>query len=247
MDADRLVRIGDEVVAEIAAVLACTHDWALSGERNGQYRVDVAVNDAALAVLRSYPVGILSEESGLENADADVVVVLDPLDGSTNASRGVAWYATSVCAVDRHGPAVAVVADQSGGDVYRARRGGGATINGEPLVRRDGAIEWAEALVGVSGLAPHHLGWGQFRAFGAAALDLCLVASGVLDAFIDCSHDAHGVWDYAGGALVCREMGVDVVDAAGRDLYVLDPTVRRTPVAAPSRLLDLAVAARRSF
>ena len=104
----------------------------------------------------------------------------------------------------------------------------------------------SDALVGLSGLPPHHLGWRQFRAFGASALDLCLVASGTLDAFIDCSPDAHGVWDYAAGALICVEAGAHVVDAFGRDLVVLDHEVRRTPVAAATdQLLAAALDARR--
>ena len=45
---------------------------------------------------------VLSEESGRTGVDdSDVVVVVDPLDGSTNAARGIPWFATSLCAVDR--------------------------------------------------------------------------------------------------------------------------------------------------
>jgi fructose-1,6-bisphosphatase/inositol monophosphatase family enzyme len=67
---------------------------------------------------------------------------------------------------------------------------------------------------------------------GASALDICAVASGTFDGFVDMSPDAHGVWDYLGAALVVREAGGAVVDAFGRDLTVLDHAARRTPVAA---------------
>ena len=50
----------------------------------------------------------------------------------------------------------------------------------------------------------------------------------------DATVDEHGVWDYLGGLLVCREAGVAVVDAAGRDLVVRDHAARRTPVAGAS-------------
>ena len=104
------------------------------------------------------------------------------------------------------------------------------------------------AVIGLSGLPPRHLGWGQFRALGAAALDLCAVADGRLDGYLDCSEDAHGVWDYLGATLVCAEAGVEVVDAGGRELCVLDPEARRTPVAgAGPTLTDALVEARRSF
>ena len=74
------------------------------------------------------------------------------------------------------------------------------------------------------------------------------MATGVLDGYVDCSFDAHGSWDYLGGMLVCLEAGACVVDAAGRDLVVLDHGARRTPVAAATPgLLDQLLAARSSF
>ncbi|MGI9601095.1 MAG: inositol monophosphatase family protein, partial [Acidimicrobiales bacterium] len=80
----------------------------------------------------------------------------------------------------------------------------------------------------------------------AAALDLCAVASGELHGFVDCTADAHGVWDYAAAMLICREVGVDMVDASGRDLLVLDHEARRTPVAAAQPLLGQLLEARAS-
>src|SRR6185436_20001881 len=104
------------------------------------------------------------------------------------------------------------------------------------------------SLVGLSGYPPEHLGWKQFRALGAAALDLCAVATGVLDGYLDCSWNAHGSWDYLGGMLVCQEAGAFVVDAEGRDLVVLEHEARRTPLAAATpELLDALVRARASF
>ena len=70
----------------------------------------------------------------------------------------------------------------------------------------------------------------------------------MLDGYVDCSVDPHGPWDYLGGLLVCHEAGAVVVDAAGRDLVVLDHAARRTPLAAATpALLDEVVAARRSI
>ena len=95
---------------------------------------------------------------------------------------------------------------------------------------------------------PGPLGWRQFRALGAAALDLCLVASGGLDGYVDCSRDAHGPWDYLGGMLICLEAGGAVADAEDRDLVSVEHADRRTPLAAATpALLAEVVAARRSF
>jgi myo-inositol-1(or 4)-monophosphatase len=172
----------------------------------------------------------LSEESGLELVDEMPIVVIDPVDGSTNCSRGIPWYATSLCLVDGDGPAVALVVNQASGQRWSAIRGEGAWCDGRRLVP-SGRTTLSEAIVGISAAAPPSPGWAQFRALGASALDLCLVADGVLDGFVDCGVDQHGPWDYLGGMLVCREAGAIVSDAAGRDLVVLEHTSRRTPVA----------------
>jgi fructose-1,6-bisphosphatase/inositol monophosphatase family enzyme len=189
----------------------------------------------------------MSEESGEHATERDVVVVLDPVDGSTNASRDLPWYATSLCAVDGEGARAALVVDQASGARYEAVRGGGARVDGRSLVPSPCA-DLQDAFVGLSGYPPRHLGWRQFRALGAIALDLCAVAAGRLDAYIDCSSSAHGSWDYLGGLLVCREAGALVSDAEGRELVTIDHTARRTPVAAgtPS-LLDQVLQARRGF
>jgi fructose-1,6-bisphosphatase/inositol monophosphatase family enzyme len=115
-------------------------------------------------------------------------------------------------------------------------------------LRRAGAPPLGEAIVALADLPPRRLGWGQFRCYGAAALDLCAIADGRFDAYVDCGADAHGVWDYLGAVLVCREAGVPVVDAWDRDLCVLDHEARRTPVAAGDEaLLAELLEQRRSF
>ncbi len=237
----------EETAAAVIAALDVVSDWGPSGLRDTQYMSDVAADTAALGVLDRAGVGVLSEESGLRRASSSVLVVVDPLDGSTNAERGLPWYATSLCAVDAHGPLAALVVNLASGERFSAVRGGGALRNGEPITSST-CTSLAQAFVGLSGLPPSHLGWRQFRAYGASALDLCAVACGVLDAFIDCSPSAHGVWDYLGGLLICHEAGAVVTDAHGRDLVVRDPALRRTPVAAASSdLLDEILSKRRTF
>ena len=128
-----------------------------------------------------------------------------------------------------------------------AERGAGATADDRVLTP---SVKTAlnESLVALSGYPRQYLGWYQFRALGAAALDLCAVATGVVDAYLDCSWNAHGPWDYLGGMLVCQEAGAFVVDADGRDLITLEYTDRRTPVAAgTAALLEEAVAARHTL
>lgn len=213
-----------------------------------QYAIDVAADTAAVAVLVSAGLGVLSEESGLHHGSREVVVVLDPVDGSTNASRGIPWYATSLAALDAEGLRAGLVVNQASGERFEAVRGGGARLDGDPIASSDQEV-LADALVAISGYPGHHggrpLGWGQHRVLGAASLDLCAVACGRADAFAD-THQSGGLgpWDHLAGLLVCREAGAFAADALGRELVTLGHGDRRAPVvAATPALLDALLAA----
>ena len=171
--------------------------------------------------------------------------MVDPLDGSTNASRPLPWFASSICVLDRGVARVAVVHDHSSGVRWDAIAGGGARVDGASLPMRD-PVALEDSIVAVNGLPPRNPGWAQFRCFGAAALDLCAVADGRVDAFVDFDHEALGPWDYLGGMLICREVGVRVVDAFDRPLESAEHGARRTPVAGVGVVCDRLVAARRA-
>lgn len=244
---DSLLALFVTIAEAVRESLDGIEDWHRPGERAGQYGLDLTADAVALQLLDESGLGVLSEESGLRRADASVVVVIDPVDGSTNASRGIPWFATSLCAVDADGPFVALVENQANGTRYTAVRGGGAFRNGAPI-RPSGSTKLSKSIVGLSGLPPRWLGWKQFRALGAAALDMCAVADGTLDAYIDASPSAHGSWDYLGGMLVCEEAGAVVMDAQGRGLVTLEHAARRTPLAAATaELLARIVAERQTF
>jgi len=224
----------------IAGVLTSNLDWSLSGLKPTQYAVDVLTDNAALAVLHGAGIAVLSEESERtgEFGAHDVLVVMDPLDGSTNASRGIPWYATALCALDHGGLRAALVVNQaSGRDRYWATRGGGAFRNGERITH-SACTDMHEAVIGISGMPKHKPNWAQFRAHGAAALDICLVAEGALDGWID--FNTHGVWDYLASLLICEEAGVAVGEHNDYELLVTEHSERRTPlVAATPELLSV--------
>lgn len=247
MTDDVLLAVLSEAAAAVRAALDGLGDWGPAGTRPGQYHSDIAADRAALDVLGGAGLGVLSEETGPHGTDRDLVVVLDPVDGSTNAARGIPWYATSLCAVDRGGARMALVVNQATGERFEAVRGGGAMRNGRPTAPT-ACTRLDDAVLGLTGYPPVDFGWRQMRSLGAAALDLCAVACGRLDAYIDCSSHAHSPWDYLGGMLVCQEAGASIVEASGRDLLTLGWTDRRVPVAAATpELLNQAVAARRGF
>lgn len=236
MDPVGLLELFDQAAADVARELETLEDWGLSGAIAGQYNSDVVADEVVVDRLLAAGLGVLSEETGLHESSRDVIVVVDPVDGSTNAAAGIPWFATSLCAVDSTGPLAALVVNQADGTTFTATRGGGSFRDGSPI-GPSAVAEPVEAFVGLSGYPEDPLGWRQFRALGAAALDLCAVAGGVLDAYVDCSVDAHGPWDYLGGMLICQEAGAVVVDAAGRDLVCLEHNCRRTPVAGATRAL----------
>jgi myo-inositol-1(or 4)-monophosphatase len=227
-----------DVADAVYGVLSTNTDWGLSGQRATQYSVDLRADAAALEVLHAAGCAVLSEESGRtgEWREDSIIVVMDPLDGSTNASRRVPWYATALAAIDAHGHRASLVANQfTNEDRWTATLGGGAFRNGE-AISPSRCERIADAVVGVSGLPKKHPGWAQFRALGAAALDICLVAQGTLDGWVDLS--MHGVWDYLASVHICAEAGALVSEASNRNLMVTEHSERRSPiVAATSSLL----------
>ena len=227
-------------------VVTSNSDWAESGVRAGQYNVDVMVDLVCVESLLDAGFDLLSEETGIQHAGAEGhrrgIVVVDPLDGSTNASLGLPWFATSLCWVVDGVPIASMVTNLATGERFEAIAGRGARSSGLTLSVRTPLGAIGDAIVGVSGLPSHHFGWRQFRAMGASALDICAVARGGFDGFVDTSPDAHGVWDYAGAMLVLIEAGGVMVDALGRDLLTLEHDARRTPIAASNpELLDTLV------
>ena len=242
------------VVDAVGESLLGQLDWGLAdgGAHAAQYHHDRTADAAALRVLFDAGVGVLSEESGLHSVSgAPVVVVVDPIDGSTNASRRLPWWSTALCAVDTSGPWVAMVHDHASGARFHAVRGAGAfCARGDgsfARVERPPTPTLAGSVISLAGWPPHHFGWAQFRSYGSLALELCAVADGRLDGHIQFVTDEVAPWDYLAGALVCAEAGARVIDAFDRDLVVVDHLVRRTPIAAGSdALLNELVAARRA-
>jgi NAD+ kinase len=205
-------------------------------------RVDQLVEEAVLAQARELGVSVLSEEAGLVDLGSPTLAVVDPVDGSRNAGRGIPFHCTSVAV----GPASGTLRDlQAGvvvnlvtGDTYAAGRGAGATLNGKPVARRPfdadevmvGVIaDYSETEIDEAHARPDH----HIRDLGSAALEMCLVGTGAMDAFI-----VRKPWlriiDIAAATLFVREAGGSVGDpVTGLDLEVpLDMAVRTGVLAA---------------
>ena len=222
-DAARAVRVAVEAID--------ASDLRKRTNRAGQYALDLVADQEACAVLQRAAVRIVSEESGVHaRPGADVTVVLDPVDGSTNCSRRIPYWATSICALDADGALAGLVVNQATGVCVTAIRGGGAFRDGVRL-RASSATRVEESMVYLTGTPSTLLPWKQFRSLGSAALGLCEIATGALDGFLDAG-GYHAPWDYLAGYLACIEAGAVARDAQDRDLVSDDISVRRQLVAA---------------
>jgi fructose-1,6-bisphosphatase/inositol monophosphatase family enzyme len=236
VDDKGLLRVLDDVAGAVRLALDELDDWGPSGVRPGQYKLDLAADAAALPILHGAGLAVLSEESGVTGS-GDMLAVIDPVDGSTNAHRNIPFYCTSVCILDDEGPRVGLVVNQATGARYSAVRGQGAARDGQAITP-SGCTDLSSAVVGVTGLPLRHGGWAQFRAFGAAALEFCAVAEGIIDAYMVMGrHTLYG-WDYLAGMLICAEAGAVTVERDDADLVVRDSGPRRPIVAATAELAE---------
>ena len=239
MDPAFLQHLFAQTAEAIREALSKSNDWSKADGHPGQHIGDVVANEAALNLLQDAGLAVLSEESGFTagSKEGDCTIVIDPVDGSTNASKAIPWYSLSICAVDAAGPLLARVENLVTGQSFTAQRGSGAHFEGSPIAPSD-VKHLSKAVLGLSGHPKQHWGWKQYRSLGSSALDMCLVAKGSLDGFVDCSAQdsvaskGHGPWDYMAAMLICQEAGASVAEAKGRDLVVLDHAARRYPVAA---------------
>ena len=238
MDEVRLLQVLDEAVRAVRSALNGLDDWGPAGTRPGQYRLDLAADAAALPILHGAGLAVLSEESGVTgSSSAALTAVIDPVDGSTNAHRGIPFYATSICVLDAEGPLVGVVVNQATGVHFEAVRGAGARRDGH-AIRPSGCTELSSAIVGISGFPGLSPGWAQFRALGAAALEFCAVAEGTLDAYAVVGKSTLFGWDYLAGLLICSEAGATTLERDGADIVVRDDGTRRPIVAATRPLAE---------
>jgi fructose-1,6-bisphosphatase/inositol monophosphatase family enzyme len=233
VDDDELMAVLDRTVSVVREALHIVEDWRPMTDAltHNQYAIDLAADGPAVAHLTAAGLAVLSEESGLHHAEREVTVVIDPVDGSTNASRGIPWYATSLAAVDADGVRAALVVNQATGERFEAVRGRGARRNGAPIHVQP-CTELVGSLAVLCGVPPVHGPWAQARVMGAAALDICSVACGRFDAYLDNTAGIHGPWDYLGAMLVLTEAGGVMEDFEERPLVHLEHAAKRGPMAA---------------
>ncbi len=208
-------------------------------------RIDRVAEAAILRVLdyEGVKVNVLSEEAGFIDRGGEATLVVDPIDGTHNAIRGVPAYSVSIALGHERLADVeeGVVRDLVAGATYYAAAGRGSYLNGKPIHVRP--FDPSDSLFTV------YLGTNahpesarvaskarRVRSLGAASLDLCLVARGAADLYF--MHSAVvetklRAVDIAAGTLVVREAGGQVLDLQGRDLDIPLTSDARTDLMAP--------------
>lgn len=163
--------------------------------------------------------GLLAEEGSHSDASSDRRWVVDPLDGTTNyLYRFPAWN-VSVALEDGQGSLVGVVHDPLRGETFTAVRGGGSFLDGRPLaITPPSGLDTALVATGF-GYSPERRAAQaelltrvlpqvrDIRRAGAAALDLCWLAAGRVDAYYERGLNH---WDWAAASLVVSEAGGEV-------------------------------------
>ena len=228
---DDYAREAAEIAREAGQILrnrfGQPHDVRFKGTIDLVTEADQAAEDLIADRLRTVcPDHVLLCEEGSVGATAGSTYrwVVDPLDGTTNFAHGLPTFAVSIALEDAGNPVVGVVYDPMRDELFVARKGAGATLNGGPIHvsavdrliasilvtgfsydfarRAQQADVWRDILIRVQGI----------RQTGSAALNLCYIAAGRLDGYWE-----RGIapWDVAAGAVMVTEAGGAVTDMRG--------------------------------
>ena len=181
--------------------------------------------------------GFITEEGLASHTDEQLLWVVDPLDGTTNFIHGFAPYAVSIALIRGKEILVGVVYEICADECFCAWQDGGAYLNGQPIHVGKSTINDALLCLQlpynsdaykpvIQRLVNHFYGSvGSIRMIGSAAMALCYVAAGRLDAYAE---RYIGQWDYMAGALIVKEAGGRMTNYEGEDYFMQGDSVVAT-------------------
>lgn len=216
-------------------------------------QVDLTAESAIINTLKKHEISftLISEESGIKKFGKnpyECYVTADPIDGTTNLMRGIPFCATSIAVSTK--PTLdtihaAMVADLTHGVTYTAQKGKGASRDNQKIIpSKNSSLE--EAVIGIDlntykikKIAPQLSGLIQktkhIRHLGANALELCYVADGTTNAFLDIRGKLRAT-DMAAAWLIIQEAGAKITTPDGKSLNIkLDPRQKVEFVAAANQ------------
>jgi len=240
-----LIRCKNNIQKQIIPLLKTLNqtqpDLGIGAGGDAIKRIDLAAENAIINTLKNHKISftLISEESGVKEYGGTPhkhFVTTDPIDGTTNLMRGIPFYATSI-AISTN-PTLntihtALVADLFHNITYTAQKGKGANRNNKKITpSKEESVE--EAVIGmdintykIQQIIPKLTSLIQktkhIRHFGANALELCYVADGTTDAFIDIRGKLRTT-DIAAAWLIIQEAGAKITTPEGKTLTTnLDP------------------------
>lgn len=221
LEAAALVALRRRAPVEVAATKSSATDVVTEADRAAEELIA-----SRLLAARPHD-GLVGEEGADSGSASGVTWVIDPIDGTVNYLYDIAQYAVSIAARVGEGPdavVAGVVVDVAKGECFTATRGGGAWLGDRRLRVRD-VVPMGQRLVAtgfnyerhvrelqgraVAALLPHVR---DVRRLGSAALDLCGLAAGRLDAYVE---EGLAEWDLAAGGLVAQEAGARIEVGVG--------------------------------
>ncbi len=200
-------------------------------------------------LTRRFPDHAILAEEGGGRSDAEILWVVDPIDGTTNFAHGFPIFAVSIAVMVRRRSVAGVVYEPNLNEMFTATLGGGAHMNDEPISVSD-VSDFNVALLATGfpyTLREQHetiladfkrviLACQGVRRAGAATIDLCFLACGRVDGFWE-----RGLkpWDTAAAALVASEAGAVLTKYDGSDFDHFIPELVASNGALQERLLEL--------
>ena len=246
--ANIVMAAADDIIMAQADGVCCT----TKADGSPVTEIDLAVQEKVRSELsRLWPaISFLSEEmSSLEQQSVldsgNSYWCLDPLDGTTNYVTSIPLFAISLALVSPEGCEIGLVYDPSRKELFSARRGGGAAINGESLHCSTVANELADCIAAVdfkrlpSTLRCRLAESAPFRSqrnIGTVALEWCWMAAGRFQLYL---HGGQKLWDYAAGELIFREAGGVAQTLEGENAFAHQLASRSAIAAGNERLFGL--------
>jgi len=238
---DILIRCKNNIQEEIRPYLTKLNqpqpDLGIGAGGDPLKQIDLVAEDAITNTLKEHEISftLISEESGIKKygrtPDGNFVTS-DPIDGTTNLVRGIPFYATSIAVSTRptlNTVHTALVADLIHGITYTAQKGKGSYRNNQKIAPstikslEDGVLGIDLNTYKIQNIAPKLTNLIQstkhVRHLGANALELCYVADGTTDAFIDIRGKLRTT-DMAAAWLIIKEAGAKITTPNGRSLNV---------------------------
>ena len=160
--------------------------------------------------------GFLCEEEDFRDLEEEYVWIIDPIDGTANYARGIADCCISVALARRGALQLGVVYSPGRGELYTAELGRGACCNGKPIHVSDRPLadglfctamstyrkEYARTCSDI--IYDIYMKSNDFRRWGSAAVELCLLAAGDIELYFEMRLQP---WDYAAAMLILHEAG----------------------------------------